>query len=128
MAVPAVCVMEWDTNTQRINSKTGKPRTKEEKAMKPIEFDKQTVVIAKDQEEYQSLPAHQSGDAYGTITFCWQLTWKERMKLFLTGKLWHSVLTFYKPLQPQLIFVDKPEMKIHDEQWVNRINKKRKTA
>jgi len=79
--------------------------------MKPVEFKEQTVIIAKDQPEYIPLPAHLAGDREGTATFCWELSWVERFKLLLTGKLWHSVLTFHGALQPQLLAVDKPDMK-----------------
>lgn len=76
-----------------------------------IEFPEQTVVIAKDQPEYLPLPAYQcQQDATGRIVCCWKLSWWERVRLLLTGKLWHQVLTFHKPLQPQLMLVKKPEM------------------
>lgn len=78
--------------------------------MKPVEFDEQTIVIAKDQPQYQPLPAFQHFDRSGRITFCWSLTWRERLKLLVTGKLWHQVLTFDQALQPQLLLVAKPEM------------------
>ncbi len=76
-----------------------------------IEFPEQTVIIAKDQPEYRPLPAHQHRDEYGTITFCWKLNWRDRIKVFMTGKLWHQVLTFNHAIQPQMLLTDKPEMK-----------------
>jgi hypothetical protein len=77
--------------------------------MKLIEFPEQTVVIAKDQPEYRPLPAFQFANApTGRIACCWQLTLWERIKLLFTGKLWHTVLTFHQPLQPQLIELKKP--------------------
>ena len=80
--------------------------------MRLIEFPEQTIVIAKNQSEYLPLPAHQFYDIpdQGRIACCWRLTLKERVKLLFTGKLWHQVLTFGKPLQPQLLSVDKPLM------------------
>ncbi len=79
--------------------------------MKLIEFTEQTVVIAKDQPEYLPLPAHRfPNDPQGRIAFCWQLTWKERFAVLLRGKLWHQVLTFNQPLQPQMLAVEKPDM------------------
>lgn len=78
-----------------------------------IEFAEQTVVIAKDQPEYRPLPAHQHRDNCGTITCCWKLNWPARIKVLFTGKIWHSVMTFNQPLQPQLMVIDKPEMKIN---------------
>ena len=79
--------------------------------MKLVEFPEQTVVIAKDQPEYLPLPAHRfDGDTQGRIACCWQLTWRERLAVLLGGKLWHQVLTFNQPLQPQLLTVEKPDM------------------
>lgn len=76
-----------------------------------IEFPEQTVVIAKNQPQYKPLPAHQFGDESGRIACCWKLTWKERFQVLFSGVLWHQVLTFGAPLQPQLLTTDKPEMK-----------------
>lgn len=79
--------------------------------MKLIEFPEQTVVLAKDQPEYLPLPAHRfKDDPQGRIACCWQLTLGERLQVLFTGKLWHQVLTFKAPLQPQLLTVEKPEM------------------
>jgi len=81
--------------------------------MKIIEFPEQTTVFAKDQPEYLPLPAHLTlGDPRGRITCCWQLTWRERLSVLTSGKVWHQILTFNKPLQPQLLMVKKPDMKI----------------
>lgn len=82
--------------------------------MKLIEFPEQTVVIAKDQPEYLPLPAYRyHNDPSGRIVCCWKLSWLERLKLLFTGKLWHQVLTFNHPLQPQLLETEKPEMPEH---------------
>jgi len=76
-----------------------------------MEFPEQTVVYAENQPEYRPLPAHKfPNDPQGRIAFCWGLSWKERFKVLLTGKVWHQVLTFDHPLQPQLLDVNKPEM------------------
>ena len=76
--------------------------------MNCIEFPEQTVVYAKNQPEYIPLPAHKFNDADGRIAFCWKLTWHERFVVLFTGILWHEVLTFNQPLQPQRMSVDKP--------------------
>lgn len=73
--------------------------------MNPIAFREQTAVIAENQPEYVPLPAHIAED--GTITFCWRLSWRERFKVLLTGLLWHQVLTFRTPLQPQYLSTEK---------------------
>jgi hypothetical protein len=74
--------------------------------VKPIEFKEQNCVYAKSQSEYMPLPVYRSED--GMVVSCWSLTWKERVKLFLKGKMWLYVLTFNNPLQPQRPEVDSP--------------------
>lgn len=85
--------------------------------MKLIEFPEQTVVIAKDNPNYKPLPAHVAkDDPHGTVTCCWKLTFKERVKLLLTGKLWHQILLCGSShLQPQLMHVDKPALSEYDD-------------
>lgn len=76
-----------------------------------IEFPEQTVVIAKDQPPYRPLPAYRyANDPEGKIVCCWKLDFLARLKVLFTGKLWHQILTFNHPLQPQLMMIDKPEM------------------
>jgi hypothetical protein len=77
--------------------------------MKAIEFKEQTIVIAKDQPEYTPLPSFVfANDPTGRTVFCWQLSLMERLKLLFTGKLWHQVMTFNHPLQPQMLTLSKP--------------------
>ena len=52
--------------------------------MKPIEFPEQNCVYAKDQPEYLPLPVHKTED--GMVVSCWRLTWRERLRVLLTGK------------------------------------------
>lgn len=79
--------------------------------MKIVEFPEQSVVFAEHQKEYIPLPAHRfKDDTQGRIACCWHLTWKERLSLLFRGKIWHQILTFNQPLQPQLLSTDKPEM------------------
>lgn len=78
--------------------------------MQPSRFEEQTMVYAEDQPEYIPLPAHHFNDAEGRIAFCWQLSWRERLKVLMTGRVWHQVLTFHQPLQPQILETDKPDM------------------
>ena len=75
--------------------------------MKLIEFPEQTVIIAKNQPQYIPLPAYISSDK-NELTCCWELSLLERIKLLFTGKIWHSILIFNKPLQPQLLQITKP--------------------
>ncbi len=57
-----------------------------------------TITFAENQPEYIPLPAHRQPD--GTVTTRWRLTWRERLRILLTGDLWLQVLTFNRPLQP----------------------------
>lgn len=82
--------------------------------MKPIEFPEQTIIIAKDQPEYMSLPAHVS--SAGIVTSLWNLTWRERFVLLLTGKLWVHQWAFFSPLQPQSFSVDRPLILSEEEE------------
>lgn len=72
--------------------------------MKPVEFEGQNVVYAKDQPEYNPLPAHRDSD--GTVTTCWELTPEELEEVYKTGKIWLSQMTFNRPLQPVNMFIN----------------------
>lgn len=76
--------------------------------MTPVEFHEQNTVFAKNQPEYLPLPAHNGPG--GRVTFCWRLTWRERLAVVFSGFIWQQVLTFNRPLQPQKLLTDKPEL------------------
>jgi len=75
--------------------------------MKPIEFEGFNCTYAKDQPEYLPLPVHKTPG--GEVISCWALTWRERLRVLFAGRVWHSVLTFNAPLQPQRPSVRKPD-------------------
>lgn len=88
--------------------------------MELIEFEGQTLVIAKDQPQYRPMPAHvDAGSVEKRVTCCWQLTPWERIRLLFTGRIWHQVLTFGTPIQPQLLLLDKPKLRTPIEQLRN---------
>lgn len=66
------------------------------------------IVFAEDQPEYLNLPAIRNGEPEGRVTTRWRLTWRERIKVFVSGDLWLQVLTFHNPLQPILLRTDCP--------------------
>lgn len=78
--------------------------------MKPQEFKEQNCVYAKDQPEYQPLPALKTNDYMGTVVCCWGLSFKERVKVLFTGKIWVGLATFNKPLTPSYLTIDKNEL------------------
>lgn len=47
-------------------------------------------------------------DPQGRVICKWRLTWRERFTLFWTGTLWHHVLTFKGPIQPQALTTENP--------------------
>lgn len=62
----------------------------------------------KGQPEHKSMSMHQLEDNTGTIIFCWELSFSERLKILFSGVLWHQVLTFNRTLQPQFLTAKKP--------------------
>jgi hypothetical protein len=73
--------------------------------MKPIPFKEQNVTYGEGQPEYYPLPVHKKED--GQVTSCWKLSWPERIKIFFTGRLYLSCLTFNKRLQPVSLSLNK---------------------
>lgn len=78
--------------------------------MKPTEFKEQNIVFAKDQPEYQPLPAFKNNSFQGEVICCWKLSLWERMKVMITGRLWINLLTFNQPLTPYLLTVNKEDV------------------
>lgn len=78
--------------------------------MEPIKFKEQNCTFAEDQEEYLPFPAHKVKDEKGEVIFCMSLSFRERFKLLLTGRLWCSLLTFNKKLTPSFFTVNKSDL------------------
>lgn len=78
--------------------------------MKPIKFPEQNMVIAENQDEYQSLPAFFNVGVNAEVVSCWELSPEELETIAKTGKLWISMTTFNKPLMPILPTVNKDEV------------------
>ena len=74
--------------------------------MKPVKFIKANTTFGEDQPQYLPLPAHLDDTEFGVLTSCWQLTWRERLKLALLGKVWIQTMTFRQPLQPIKVTLD----------------------
>lgn len=84
--------------------------------MKPIKFKEQNVTFAENQPEYLPLPALKNVNPDGTtagmgeVISCWKLSFKERIKILFTGKLWVSLAMFGKPLTPSFFTVNKNDV------------------
>lgn len=84
--------------------------------MKPIDFPERTHLIAEHQDEYVTLPALIDDGPRGEVVFCMGLSWKERLKILFTGKLWCSLLCFGKPVTPSFFTVNKHELIVSNAQ------------
>jgi hypothetical protein len=80
--------------------------------MKPIEFPEQNIVFGKDQPEYQPLPAFKSDGPIGEVISCWELSFRERLRILFTGKLWVSLCAFGRPLTPSFFTTKKSDVLI----------------
>lgn len=74
--------------------------------MRAVPFKGQNIVFAKDQPQYIPLPAHKDED--GIVTSCWEMSFRERIRVLFTGKIYAQIMTFNKQLQPQRISVHNP--------------------
>jgi hypothetical protein len=74
--------------------------------MKPIKFKDANVVFGAEQKEYMPCPAYK--DQNGDVITCWSLTLKEKVYVIFTGKIFLSIKTFNKPLQPLLLLTSNP--------------------
>lgn len=92
--------------------------------MKSIEFKHQNVVFAKDQPQYMPLPALKIDSAQGEVISCWKLTFLERLKVLITGKVWLSLCSFNKPLTPSYLAINRKEVYSHPDdssKWYNKL-------
>ena len=76
--------------------------------MNPINFKGQNSIMGAGQPEYQPLPTMRHKDESGKVTSCWRLSPKERFKLLFTGRIYLTLMTFNKPIQPQLLSLEFP--------------------
>ena len=74
--------------------------------MKPVKFPEQNVTFAEDQPEFIPLPAHRGKD--GTVVSCWALSWRDRLRILWTGRIWLGCLTFNAPPQPVWLVTERP--------------------
>lgn len=78
--------------------------------MQPVKFKEQNIVFAENQPEYIPLPAHRVEGERGEVIFCEKLSFSERVRVLITGKIWVSLLTFNKPLTPSFFTTKKTDL------------------
>jgi hypothetical protein len=76
--------------------------------MKLATFPEQNATLAKAQPPYIPMPVYVANEVEGRIVCCWRLSFRERIQLLFSGRVWHQVLTFHNQLQPQLLTISKP--------------------
>ncbi len=74
--------------------------------MKPIKFEGSNVEFAKDQDEYETLPAFMNDSPQREVVTCWKLSEEDLKRVNETGQIWLKVLTFGNPLQPLAMSAD----------------------
>jgi hypothetical protein len=75
--------------------------------MKPTTFKGQNIVYAKDQPEYLPLPALKFDTDRGEVVCCWKMSLFERIRAFVTGRMWIIMITHNRPLQPHYMSTDR---------------------
>ena len=78
--------------------------------MKPTTFKHQNTVFAKDQKEYQPLPALRLDTKEGEVISCWKLSFIERVRVLFLGRIWVSLMSFNKPLTPSYLSTKRNEL------------------
>ena len=68
------------------------------------------ITFAEDQPEYLPLPAIRTVD--GQVITRWRFSWRERLRVLVTGQMFLRQLTFNAPLQPQAPSVEEPLMEV----------------
>ncbi len=91
--------------------------------MEPIKFKEQNCTFAEDQPQYRPLPAFKDPGEQGQVISCWKLSFKERMTILFTGKMWMSLMMFGNPLTPSILSVKKSEV-LEQLHWAIRLRKK----
>ena len=74
--------------------------------MDPIDFPGRNVIMGEGQPEYRPLYAYRdpSSDC-GEVISVWKPTFIERIKILFGAQVCSSLATFYRPIQPQLLYV-----------------------
>jgi len=80
--------------------------------MKSINFEESNVKFAENQPEYITLPAFYDKEN-GIVVTCYKMSFRERITLLFTNRIWLSIMTFGQALQPQKMNVLKSEVFIN---------------
>lgn len=83
------------------------------------------IELTKDQPEYQSLPALKFDSECGDeVISCWKLSFRERLKILISGRIWLSLMSFNKPLTPSYLSVNRKDVYSHTDdlmKWYKKL-------
>ena len=79
--------------------------------MKPVKFKQCNVIYTENQPEYQPLPAYKNKSDLGEVVSCWEMSFRERLKVLFTGKVYVSLLSFNRPLTPSFLSISFNKIK-----------------
>lgn len=88
--------------------------------MKPIKWKHSNTVYAENQDEYRNLPSLKLDTPEGHVISCWKMSFKERMRVLIFGRVWMNLLSFNRPLTPSLLTTQKKDLYHHpdfDKKW-----------
>lgn len=80
--------------------------------MLPVKFDGMNVTYAESQPQYEPLPALKLNTENGEVISCWRMGFWERIQVLFTGRVWLSMYTFNRPLQPVKLATTCPFVQI----------------
>jgi hypothetical protein len=78
------------------------------------------LVFAKDQPQYQPLPAIRTDN--GIVVSRWQMSWRERLRVLLTGSVWLQLVMGldergrHRPLTPSMLSTVPPTFQIAEHE------------
>lgn len=85
--------------------------------MTPKKFKEANITFAKDQPEYQPLPAFKNDSPQGEVITCWRLSFRERLRVLFKGEIWLSLLSFNEPLTPSFMTTKKSDVLVTEDGW-----------
>ena len=91
--------------------------------MRPTKFKHQNCTYAENQPDYMPLPALKIQSEYGEVVSCWRMSFRDRVKVLFTGKVWLSLMSFNKPLTPSFMSVNRKDVYEHPDDTDKIVNK-----
>ena len=76
--------------------------------MKAIPFKEQNITYEGD-EKHKDVPAFKADTKEGEVITCWKMSIKEKIIFLLTGKLWVTIISYNKHINPMHFSVKKSD-------------------